>query len=120
MKPFQDRSAGAPEAPAEVACNSLTAEYPGGTVYLIHFAEPFRHARHYMGWAGNLQARLAHHAAGTGANLLRHVNDAGITWELARTWPGDRNLERSMKTRGHTRICPICRPELATHLRGNR
>jgi hypothetical protein len=78
-------------------------ERPGpGTVYLLHFAEPFGHARHYLGWAGpgNLSARLAHHAAGTGANLLRHVGKAGIGWELVRTWPGDRHLERRLKNRG--------------------
>jgi hypothetical protein len=86
---------------------------PAGTVYLLHFAEPFSHARHYLGWAapGNLSARLAHHAAGTGANLLRHVGKAGIGWELARTWPGDRTLERRLKNRGgHARLCPACAP----------
>lgn len=96
----------------------LTAEHPGGTVYLLHFAEPFGHARHYLGWAsyGNLHARLAHHRAGTGANLMRHVGLAGIGWELARTWPGDRHLERSMKVRGATRRCPVCRPELGPRI----
>lgn len=94
----------------------LTQEHPGGTVYLLHFTQPFGHARHYMGWAGNLPGRLAHHAAGSGANLLRHVSAAGITWELARTWPGDRRLERRMKARGHSRACPICRPELEVTL----
>lgn len=96
--------------------SELTRAYPGGTVYLLHFDRPFRHAKHYLGWASNLQGRLAHHEAGTGANLLRHVRAAGITWELARTWPGDRNLERRMKTRGHSRLCPICNPELAERL----
>jgi hypothetical protein len=84
-------------------------------VYLLHFAEPFGHARHYLGWAGpgNLSTRLAHHAAGTGANLMRHVGKAGIAWELSRTWPGDRRLERRLKNRGgHARLCPVCRPEL--------
>ncbi|MBB5085041.1 putative GIY-YIG superfamily endonuclease [Nonomuraea endophytica] len=30
-----------------------------GTVYLLHFAQPYRHARHYLGWTTDLQARLA-------------------------------------------------------------
>jgi hypothetical protein len=96
----------------------LAPERPGGTVYLLHFDQPFGHARHYLGWAsdGNLHRRLAHHAAGTGANLLRHVGKAGIGWELARTWAGDRTLERRMKARGHTRACPVCRPSLGLAL----
>lgn len=96
----------------------LTAEHPGGTVYLVHFAEPFGHARHYLGYAspGNLHRRLAHHAAGTGANLLRHVAAAGIGWTLVRTWPGDRTLERSLKVNGHARRCPVCSPRLAVRL----
>jgi predicted GIY-YIG superfamily endonuclease len=91
--------------------------YPGGTVYLLHFDEPFGHARHYCGWASDLHARLAHHAAGTGANLLRHVAAAGIGWTLVRTWPGDRREERRLKRRGGaTDRCPACRPGLEEHL----
>jgi predicted GIY-YIG superfamily endonuclease len=87
-------------------------------VYLLHFDEPFGHARHYLGYAspGNLHARLAHHAAGSGANLLRHVAKAGIGWQLARTWSGSRTRERQLKARGHARCCPVCRPELEAHL----
>lgn len=102
-----------------LAPSPLVREHPGGTVYLLHLAEPFGHARHYCGWAGpgNLTWRLAHHAAGTGANLLRHVAKAGIGWELGRTWPGDRHLERRIKNRGGLRrACPVCRPELAEKL----
>jgi hypothetical protein len=29
-----------------------------GTVYLIHFDVPYRRARHYTGWALDLDARL--------------------------------------------------------------
>lgn len=102
----------------DLAPSPIVREYPGGTVYLLHFASPFRHARHYLGWAGpgNLAPRLAHHNAGTGANLLRHVSAAGIPWTLARTWPGDRRRERQLKARGLTRCCPLCRPELVVWL----
>lgn len=94
----------------------LAPEHLGGTVYLLHLDPPFQHARHYLGWAGpgNLSARLAHHAAGSGANLLLHAAKAGSTWRLARTWSGDRYLERRLKRRGGAaRVCPVCRPELA-------
>ncbi|MEV4887877.1 hypothetical protein AB0K48_00610 [Nonomuraea sp. NPDC055795] len=80
-----------------------------GTVYLLHFAQPYRHARHYLGWTTDLQARLAEHAAGRGARLLAVVRDAGITWTLARTWPGNRARERALKRQGGSaRRCPLC------------
>ena len=80
-----------------------------GTIYLLHFSRPFGHAKHYLGWANDLEGRLAHHAAGTGANLLRHVAAAGITWQLARTWTGSRTRERQLKKQGGaSRLCPLC------------
>lgn len=88
-------------------------EHPDGTVYLLHFAEPFGHARHYLGWAsaGNLSRRLAHHGTEAGARLMWHAAKAGVGWELARTWPGDRRLERRLKNiGGHGRLCPACHP----------
>jgi hypothetical protein len=87
-----------------------------GTVYLLHLDPPYKHARHYLGWAsaGNLGYRLAHHAAGSEANLLLHAAKAGGSWRIARTWAGDRHLERRLKRRGGAaRVCPVCRPELA-------
>lgn len=86
-----------------------------GTVYLLHLDPPYKHARHYIGWAspGNLAHRLGHHAAGSGANLLRVVAEAGGTWTVVRTWAGGRDLERRIKRRGGAaRVCPTCRPEL--------
>lgn len=66
------------------------ASTPDGTVYLLHFDRPYRHARHYVGWTSNLDGRLAEHTAGHGARLLAVVHAAGIGWHLARTWPGSR------------------------------
>jgi predicted GIY-YIG superfamily endonuclease len=80
------------------------------TIYLLHFERPFGHARHYMGSAEHLEARLAEHAAGSGARLLWWVRRAGIGWTLARTWAGGRQRERQLKARGHGRHCPICQP----------
>lgn len=80
------------------------------TVYLLHFNKPYRHAQHYIGYAANLDRRLAAHRAGHGARLLEVINAAGITWEMARTWDGDRTLERRLKNwHKASQLCPICR-----------
>jgi hypothetical protein len=95
----------------------LARPHPGGTVYLLHLDPPFGHARHYTGWASDLHGRLAHHGTSQGANMLWHAAKAGGTWTLARTWPGDRYLERRLKRAGGaSRRCPVCRPDLAGRL----
>ncbi|MFG1999727.1 hypothetical protein ACGFNU_11325 [Spirillospora sp. NPDC048911] len=91
-----------------------------GVVYLLHFAQPYKHARHYIGWTRDLAGRLAQHEAGSGARLLQVVNDAGIEWRLARLWPGDRRRERALKRQGGAaRCCPLCgiRPRPITRQR---
>ena len=78
-------------------------------VYLLHFDRRYRHAGHYTGWTEDLAARLAHHAVGDGARLLAVVHQAGISWQLARTWPGPRVRERQIKRQGGaSRRCPLC------------
>ncbi|GAA2576792.1 hypothetical protein SMC26_30030 [Actinomadura fulvescens] len=92
----------------------------GGVVYLLHFARPYKHARHYIGWTRDLAGRLARHEAGSGARLLQVVQDAGIEWRLARLWPGDRRRERALKRQGGAaRRCPLCgvRPRSIAGLR---
>jgi hypothetical protein len=80
-----------------------------GTIYLLHFSRPFKHAKHYLGWAASLDRRLAHHGTAGGANLMIHVRRAGITWELARTWEGTRAREAQLKRQGgKSRMCPLC------------
>lgn len=81
-----------------------------GTVYLLHFDDPYKHAKHYTGWALDLDARLAEHASGGGARLLAVVRAAGIGWSVARTWKGvDRHYERALKNQGGaSRHCPMC------------
>lgn len=82
------------------------------TVYLLHFVRPLHHARHYLGYTDDLESRLRRHEAGDGAKLIAAVNRAGIPFVLARTWEGDRQLERRLKRRkGAPRLCPICRAE---------
>ena len=86
------------------------ATAPAGTVYLLHFAHPYRHARHYLGYAEHLEQRLARHRAGTGDRLLEVISASGIDWRLARTWAGSRTLERRLKGwHSGVRLCPICR-----------
>lgn len=76
---------------------------------MLHFAQPYKHARHYVGWADDLARRLEEHASGNGARLTEVIHDAGIPFTLARTTHGTRNLERAIKNAGGAvRYCPIC------------
>ena len=85
------------------------------TVYLLHFEHRHHHAGHYLGSTDNLQRRLAQHRAGRGARLIEVITAAGIGFELARTWEGDRTLERRLKRRKEgPRLCPICRSAAPT------
>jgi predicted GIY-YIG superfamily endonuclease len=79
-----------------------------GTVYLLHFTSPYKHARHYRGWTSDLPARLAEHRAGRGARLMTVIRGAGIGFIVAKTEPGTRARERQLKQRGAGRDCPVC------------
>ncbi len=87
----------------------MTGRDVPGVIYLLHFQQPYRHARHYLGWTEDLAARLEQHQKGQGARLLTVVREAGISWSLSRTWQGDRNRERQIKRMGGlSRSCPDC------------
>lgn len=78
-------------------------------VYLLHFHEPYKHARHYIGYSNHLSERLEQHRAGRGARLTEVVLDHGIGFDLVRTWRGGRRLERELKRRHcGPRLCPLC------------
>jgi predicted GIY-YIG superfamily endonuclease len=79
-------------------------------IYLIHFDTPYQHAQHYLGFATDIAKRLNKHKSGHGARLMQVVEDAGITWQLARIWrEGTRTEERRLKNGGSSRrYCPIC------------
>lgn len=83
-----------------------------GTVYLLHFSRPYKHARHYLGFCerGNLFDRLKRHAAGNGARLMEIVKTNGIDFALVRTWKNQtRHFERNLKNRKNApKLCPIC------------
>lgn len=82
---------------------------PKDRVYLLHFARPYKHARHYLGTTTDVPQRLEQHRAGTGARLTQVVHLAGIGMVVARTWVGGRRLERQLKRRKNgPRLCPIC------------
>ena len=79
------------------------------TVYLIHFYKAYRHARHYIGFTTNLDKRITDHLCGMGARLMEVITNAGIEWRVARTWRGDRRLERRLKDwHNAALLCPLC------------
>ena len=78
-------------------------------VYLIHFSKAYKHARHYLGTAEDVQARLHEHQTGQGARLTQVAADAGITFEIVRMWNGSRKEERKLKNRHNgPKLCPVC------------
>lgn len=85
------------------------------TVYLLHLdrrVNPDHPARHYMGSAKKLLARLDKHCFNPDARLMQVAKERGIGFALARTWPGGREVERKLKRRKEgPRLCPICRGE---------
>jgi predicted GIY-YIG superfamily endonuclease len=89
-------------------------------VYLLHFERPYFHARHYIGFTNDrIEQRLEEHKKGDGARLMQVITQAGIGFEVARTWEGDRSLERQLKNRKNAaRLCPICRAEKKREGRG--
>lgn len=82
-------------------------------VYLIHFDTPYRHAQHYIGYSGDVTARIEEHGRGQGARLMQVIVEAGITFRVAKIWRGkSRKFERQLKNRkGAGKFCPICQKE---------
>jgi hypothetical protein len=88
------------------------------TVYLLHFLAPIGNpanrramAQHYIGADLN-GSRISVQTAGQGAAIVRYVQAQGIGFQVARTWPGGREVERRLKRRKNApRLCPICRGE---------
>lgn len=91
------------------------------TVYLLCMDKPMPRgksprgtqlwARHYLGYADNLEERLKRHANGTGARMLAVARERGIGWQVARVWPdAGKDVERRLKRRKEApRLCPLCR-----------
>jgi predicted GIY-YIG superfamily endonuclease len=87
-------------------------------VYLLHFMEPYYHARHYVGGTDSLARRIREHQQGMGSKLVRAVNKAGIPWVVARVWHGSTwAWERKLHERHETRLfCPYCNPAIAVDM----
>lgn len=79
-------------------------------VYILHFNQAYKHARHYIGYTEQPVRRIAHHRAGTGARLTQVLKEHGIGFVVARVWVGDKTLERKLHKRGGSRLCPVCNP----------
>ena len=85
-----------------------------GTVYILHFEPAYRHARHYVGWALDPDARIAAHLAGNASPLVRAAVAAGVHISVAALLPGSRHLERRLKTWHKTgQFCQPAAPRAA-------
>lgn len=90
-----------------------------GTVYVLHFDRPYKHAGHYIGFALDLNARLQEHALGHGARLTQVCIQNGISWEVSLAIPGTRSDERRFKNRHNGKsICPLCKKHRQKNRRG--
>ena len=95
----------------------------GESVYLLHFdgklgnpANPYAMAQHYIGTAYDVGARLADHRAGAGAKITAAATQRGIGFDVVRTWPGGRDVERRLKRRKDgPKLCPVCRGSRTVH-----
>ena len=88
---------------------------------MLHFEPAYRHARHYMGWADDVDARVAEHLAGAASPLVRAALLAGASVTVAVTYAGSRQLERRLKRWHNTwKLCPICRDQRAGALKRQR
>jgi predicted GIY-YIG superfamily endonuclease len=101
----------------------MMALSPCGYVYIIQLERPMGSTRHsarfYIGWAKNIDTRLADHRAGRGSAMLRAAVERGIRFDIVAYMPGDKSLERWLKNKKngkaalrwmnnqHT-VCPCC------------
>lgn len=89
-----------------------------GTVYLLHFDPPYKHARHYIGWTSlPVDDRLLRHMQQgknpRGSKLVYHAVANGCTVTIAKTWENvTREFERKLKNKKCApRFCLICKEE---------
>lgn len=85
-------------------------------LYLLHFAEPLHHARHYLGYAvgtgrGRDYARAQARGVAIGAHeLVMAAQASGIALEVADVLVGEgRATQRKLRASHNlARYCPIC------------
>ncbi len=86
-------------------------------VYLLHFERPISPdstCQHYIGFANNLESRIAYHRKGrSGVRLLEVAYERGIGFVVARVWEGEtKEFECKLKRQNNSpRFCPICSPK---------
>jgi hypothetical protein len=82
-------------------------------VYLLHFSEPYKHARHFIGAASNLTAVLDliyEPARYSRSPLLIAAHNAGVRFQIANLVEGDsRARDRWRARKEAAAICSICR-----------
>jgi hypothetical protein len=87
------------------------------SLYLLHLEPRYKHAGHYLGFTPELRVerRAREHMDGVehkASPLVLAALKAGCTVVISRRWEGtqyDRRAERAKKSRGHARLCPLCR-----------
>jgi hypothetical protein len=87
------------------------------SLYLLHIEPRYKHAGHYLGFTPELRVerRAREHMDGVehkASPLVLAALRAGCTVVISRRWEGtqyDRRAERAKKSRGHARLCPLCR-----------
>jgi predicted GIY-YIG superfamily endonuclease len=79
------------------------------TIYLIHLLPKYKHARHYLGIANDVDTRFQAHRNGHGARLTQVAIEHGSELVIVRTWEGTREDERRLKRQKNApRLCPLC------------
>lgn len=69
----------------------------------------YKHARHYLGFAYNVDDRFEQHTKGQGARLTQVAVQTGCKLRVAVLGRGTRHDERRLKNEGHSaRHCPFC------------
>jgi predicted GIY-YIG superfamily endonuclease len=81
-------------------------------VYLLHFNEPIKGVRHYVGFTENLRQRIDTHRSGSrhASGVCRRFYDAGIPFRVARIWAGEKiNMTVENYVKKHiSSMCSIC------------
>lgn len=84
-------------------------------VYLLHFDRGYKHARHYIGATSSPDAarQLANgEVPPFNVPLLTAARLDGVTFTVARTWPGDEVEAAKLRAQGGAaRLCRCCANE---------
>lgn len=110
-----------------MSSESDSAPQPGGLVYVLHFTQPYKHARHYVGATGlPIEEREAAHRGvvlhagdapyGRAAVLVKALLASGGDFVIADVFETTTlaeafELEKKLKRQGsRARVCTICNP----------